>query len=94
MKKNIFSSLLAVLILFWAVGMTSYSQEKTEKSQAKTEKMEKKATAGIKTAVVSKTSLASKEKTIHKHHKKLKNVVKDKMKEKKKTEPIKNVKSK
>jgi hypothetical protein len=94
MKKNIFSSLLAVLILFWAVGMTSYSQEKTEKSQAKTEKMEKKVKVDIKKTNVGKVSVVSKDKMIHKHYKKLGKVDKDKMKEKHKTEPIKNGKSK
>ncbi len=93
MKRNIFSSLLAVLILFWAVGMTSYSQEKTGKSQAKTEKMEKKAAVSFKKANVSKVSVVSKEKITHKHYKKLGKMSKDKMKEKKKTD-LKKEKSK
>ena len=48
MKKGFISSMLAILILFWTVGTTSYSQEKTGKSQVKTEKMEKNAAVSLK----------------------------------------------
>jgi hypothetical protein len=94
MKKNFFSSLLAILILFWNVGMTSYSQEKTGKSQAKTEKMEKKAAVSLKKANVSKVNVVSKDKVIHKRYKKSGKVSKNKMKEKKKTDSMKKEKSK
>jgi hypothetical protein len=55
MKKGFFSSILAVLILFWAIGTTSYSQDKTEKKTTKT-------------MVTSKDSTATKSKMPHKHH--------------------------
>ncbi len=89
MKKNLFSSLLAVLILFWAVGMTSYSQEKTE-TKAKTEKMEKKIPTkiGVKKENVSKVGTVTKSKMTHKHHMKS-----EKMKGKKKTDSMQKEKS-
>ena len=86
MRKKFFSSLLAVLILFWAIGMTSYSQDKTEKEQTKTEKVVKKVPVDNKKSDINKVSVVSKDKMTHKHYKKSGKVSKDKMIGKKKTD--------
>ena len=95
MKKNLFSSLLVILILFWAVGTTSYSQEKTGKSPTKTERVVKKTStkANVKKENVKKVSVTSKDKMAHKHYMKSEKMHKW-MKENKKASSMKKEKSK
>jgi hypothetical protein len=104
-KKNIFLLMLATFIFFWAVGTTSYAQEKTEKSQVKTEKkvvdqkMEKRAPAKTDlknedAKAINKVNLSTKDKENLKHHKKLEKMSKEKMKGNKEADSKQKEKSK